>query len=366
MIPYFSFENFPLEVREKWTTVIQKTLDQGIYISGEKVTAFEESFAAYQGMSYAIGVGNGYDGLLAAIVALDLPQNSKIAVPVHTFIACWNAITWAGHIPVGVEVNSLGNISPSNLEAITEKVDALLVVHMHGVPVDMVSVMKWAERNRVKVIEDCSQAHGAEFEGRKVGSFGDIGVFSFYPTKNLPAVGDAGGVLTNNQEYSERIREFCNYGASKADKYLHKSFGVNSRLDPIQAAVLSVNLGELDDWNRKRRDLAELYIDGIKNPAIEVVHLPSTGSVYHHFIVKTQDRNALQVHLKSAGIGTEIHYPRLASDEWHEISHTNIKANHFLPDIAETFLSLPLYPWLSAKKVYKVIESVNSFQTYGR
>ena len=364
MINYFSFENFPLDVREQWKTEIEKTLDQGVFISGEQVKVFEERFATYQGMSYAIGVGNGYDGLLAAIVALDLPQKSKIAVPVHTFIACWNAITWAGHIPVGVEVNSLGNIVSSNLETLNEKVDALLVVHMHGVPVEMESVMKWAYQNQVKVIEDCSQAHGAEINGIKVGAFGDIGVFSFYPTKNLPAAGDAGGIVTNNKAYSEKIREFCNYGASKANKYFHKSFGVNSRLDPIQAAVLNVNLIELDNWNQKRRDLAEIYIDGINNPTVEVVHLPSTGSVYHHFIVQSPDRDALQSHLKNTGIGSEIHYPRLASEEWHEITGADKKENNLSSDIARTFLSLPLYPWMKTEYVYEVIQAVNSFQSH--
>lgn len=364
MIHYFSFENFPFDVREMWNSEIQKTLDRGIYISGEQVNIFEESFATYQGMSYAIGVGNGYDGLLAAIVALNLPQKSKIAVPVHTFIACWNAITWAGHIPVGVEVNSLGNITSSNLEALTENVHALLVVHMHGVPVDMESVMKWANQNQVKVIEDCSQAHGAEINGIKVGAFGDIGVFSFYPTKNLPAAGDAGGIVTNNKAYAEKIREFCNYGASKTDKYFHKSFGVNSRLDPIQAAVLNVNLKELDGWNQKRRDLAQIYIDGLRNPAVEVVHLPSTRSVYHHFIVKSRERDALQDHLKNAGIGSEIHYPRLASDEWRKITSSEKKENSLSLDIAKTFLSLPLYPWLKNEYVHKVIEAVNSFHSH--
>lgn len=364
MIQYYSFDNFPLDVREQWKIEIQIILEQGIYISGEKVSTFERSFATYQGMSFAIGVGNGYDGLLAAIVALELPQKSKIAVPVHTFIACWNAITWAGHIPVGVEVNSLGNINVSNLKALSEPVDALLVVHMHGVPVEMRSVMTWANQNQVKVIEDCSQAHGAEIDGKKVGTFGDIGVFSFYPTKNLPAAGDAGCVVTNNMTYAERIREFCNYGASKADKYFHKSFGVNSRLDSIQAAILSVNLKELEGWNQKRRDLAQLYIDGISHPDIRVVHLPTSGSVYHHFIVKTNERDALQRHFKNAGIGTEIHYPRLASDEWHEITRTAQKEPRVSLEIAKTFLSLPLYPWMSTDSVYKVIETANAFYSY--
>lgn len=361
MIKYFSYENFPIEVRGEWKSEVDETIDQGIYISGEKVSQFEKSFAAYLGTAFAIGVGNGYDGLFAAIVSLHLPPKSRIAVPVHTFIACWNAITWAGHIPVGVEVNHFGNINTSNLESLTERVDALLVVHMHGVPVEMKSVMTWANQNQVKVIEDCSQAHGAEIDGIKVGAFGDIGVFSFYPTKNLPAAGDAGIVVTNNPKLASDIRSFCNYGSNPSNKYLHETFGVNSRLDPIQAAILLVNLKYLDEWNNKRRQIATTYMNLIKNPKIGVVHQSPRDSVYHHFIVRTIDRDDLRSHLAAAGIGTEIHYPKLASDEWAKFSGEAVQEFTSARQFSSNTLSLPLYPWLPETDVMNVADSINKY-----
>jgi dTDP-4-amino-4,6-dideoxygalactose transaminase len=264
-------------------------------------------------------------------------------------------------IPVGVDISRTGNIDLEQLENLPLDLKAIMVVHMHGEPLDMTRLMKWARNRNIRVIEDCSQAHGAKSDGIPVGTYGDVGVFSCYPTKNLPAAGDAGIVVTNNQQIALDIRAFCNYGSNPSNKYAHETFGVNSRLDPIQAAILSVNLKYLDEWNTRRREVAAYYLNSINNKKIEIIHQSITNSVYHHFIVRTEDRDGLRCHLAADGILTEIHYPLLASDEWAKIVGEEEFEFKSARQFSSSTLSLPLYPWLPEEDMKNVVASINRF-----
>lgn len=366
MIPYFSYEGFSPDIQNEWNENIKKVLTSGIYIGGTAVDNFEESFAGYLEINHAVGVGNGYDGLKAALFALHLPPQSKVAVPAHTFIACWNAISEMNLQPIGVDIDAFGNLDVSKLTNLPHDLKAIMIVHMHGHSVDMTSVMEWAEPRKIKVIEDCSQAHGGVSNGRKVGTIGDVGVFSFYPTKNLPAAGDAGIVVTKDEEIAASVRQFCNYGSDPKNKYNHKSIGVNSRLDPIQAAILSVNLRHLDVWNQTRIDFASHYLNLISSSEINFVHNRTDNNVFHHFLVESVNRNNLRHHLQSEGIHTEIHYPKTAASEWCGYQKTPGPIFEKAERFSTRILSLPLYPWMTFETLKKVADSVNRYKNQTR
>lgn len=361
LIPYFDFKSVPVSLRNEWKASIIQVLESGQFIGGEAVKRFEMAWSDYLGGGSAIGVANGLDALSLGLRALGIGKGDLVAVPAHTFIATWLAVLQVGATPVGIDVDAQGLIDLTELESSEANFSAVIPVHLHGSPVDMPRLMKWAVQRNVYVVEDCAQAHGARIDNQSVGTWGDIGAFSFYPTKNLGAVGDAGVVVCRSALVANRVREIANYGAKADNKYLHSSVGVNSRLDPIQAAVLEVNLCNLDDWNARRQLIAKRYCEAASaSDSSTVCPLPqSEASVWHHFVIRTENRPATQEHFHSRGIGTEIHYPNLAAVEVMKFQHRFERGS--FPNaqrLADSVLSLPLHPWLTDEQVEVVCDAL--------
>jgi dTDP-4-amino-4,6-dideoxygalactose transaminase len=262
-VPFFSTAKAPESLRISWTSAISKVIESGQFISGNEVDEFERNWANRLGTRFAVGTSNGQDGLILALRALGIGQGKFVLVPAHSFIATHNAVLNVGAIPISVDVNRNGLIDTDQLKEITAKIDAVIVVHMHGAMCDMRTIMNWAKSLDIKVIEDSSQSHFAKQDGFFSGTIGDVGVFSCYPTKNLGALGDAGVVVTSQVHLYDKLRSLANYGSTPGNKYEHKSFGLNNRLDEIQAAILNINLGFLVQWNQRRREIAKLYFDQI-------------------------------------------------------------------------------------------------------
>jgi dTDP-4-amino-4,6-dideoxygalactose transaminase len=359
-IPFFSFKQAPDDLKNKWFEEIKKTIDLGIFIKGPNVEKFEESWASKINVPYALGVSNGQDGLILALRALNISNGDYVAVPAHTFIAVHNAVLTVGATPYSLDVDVNGLIDLNLLENLNQKISAVIVVHMHGQMVDMQRVMNWANKQDVRVIEDCSQAHLAKQEGVYAGTWGDVGVFSLYPTKNLGALGDAGVMVTKNDTTIEKLRLLSNYGSSPTDKYNHISYGVNYRLDEIQAAILNDNLEYLESWNTRRREIAELYLNNLDTSKFSLLCNDVAKSVWHHFCILTRDRNSVRQNLVTSGIYSEVHYPNVAAIEVEKYLKTSITNYPKSETIAKETISLPLSPWHSNKDIYKVIEKLNS------
>ena len=358
-VPFFDFHSAPDHLRSEWADAISKVISQGQFIGGSFVETFEDEWADYLGVENAIGVGNGYDALLIALKALQIGPGDKVIVPAHTFIATWLAVHAVGAIPIGIDCDRKGLLDLNLLEKISEVPRAVIPVHMHGQMVDMPRLISWANSKNVSVIEDCAQVHGAHIEGRYAGTWGDIGAFSFYPTKNLGALGDAGAVVTNNPELATRIRSIGNYGSVPGQKYSYWIPGLNSRLDPVQASVLSVNLKYLDRWNNRRREIASAYLEVINRVGIQNLHADS-ASVWHHFPILVNERDEAVSVFNSRGIGTEIHYPKSASKNYATtlgIDEGNFPVSTF---IANHIVSLPMSPWMNNTQISCVLEVLES------
>ena len=357
-IPFFDFKLAPYLLKEEWKREINNVIDYGQFINGPLNLEFEKLWCDYLKVSYSIGTSNGLDGLEIALRAVGIKEGMKVAVPAHTFIATWIAIVNVGAIPIGIDVDSRGLM---NLEQLfTKDVECVIPVHMHGAMVNMELLMNWAKKHNVKVIEDCAQAHGSELKKRKAGSWGDIGVFSFYPTKNLGAIGDAGVIVTADEYLANSIRSLCNYGSDLNSKYHHSKIGFNRRLDTIQAGILKINLKYLDQWNLKRKILANLYIEELQLLNIDIVQ--RDDSVFHHFCISHPERDQLKYFLGEKGIGTEIHYPINASTEMSKILNFDFG---FFPNaslLSKNILSLPISPWHSIDQISYVIECVKEFE----
>jgi dTDP-4-amino-4,6-dideoxygalactose transaminase len=282
--------------------------------------------------------------------ALDVGPGDLVAVPAHTFIATWLAVKKVGATPLGIDCDENGLIDLDMLAKTSQNFKAVIPVHMHGQPVNMPKLMKWAKSKNIMVIEDCAQSHGALINSQPVGSFGDVSAFSFYPTKNLPCLGDGGALATNDTELAKRIRSISNYGYTPGKKYQFDRFGVNSRLDPIQASILSVNLKYLEIWNSQREKIAQKYSYSVKEKNIKILN-NSSGRVWHHFCILTQSRARVQSILKDFGIETLIHYPENASISYSKITGTAQKKFLVAERISRHTLSLPLSPWLSEESV---------------
>lgn len=346
-------------------------IESGWYILGQNVHKFEEEFARFNGSKYCVGVANGLDALILSIVALELPPKSEIIVPSNTYIATILAILHAGHIPVFVEPDmATYNINPNRIEAkITKNTKAIQIVHLYGRPCEMDQILFIARKYNLFVLEDCAQAHGAEYKDIKIGNFGILNSFSFYPTKNLGCLGDGGAVVTNDSVYADKIRELRNYGSKV--KYYNNVIGYNSRLDEMQAAFLSIKLRKLDEINHHKRKLAKLYFEGIKNPTIL---LPSRDkdyekNVFHIFPVRCKDRDKLKSYLFEHGVKTEVHYP-VPPHHQKAMSEASLK-NNWKPDnisfpiseeIHGTELSLPISFAHSEDEISQVIGIINRFQ----
>jgi dTDP-4-amino-4,6-dideoxygalactose transaminase len=309
-VPFLPLERTYAATGAELGAAITRVAARGWYILGPEVEAFEQAFADYVGCSHCIGVGNGFDALLLAMEALEIGAGDEVIVPANTYVATWLSVIAAGATPVPVEPEADGwNLDPSLVEAaIGPRTRALLPVHLYGHPAAMVQIGAIAERHGLALLEDCAQAHGARVGGRHVGSFSDAGCFSFYPTKNLGALGDAGAITTNDAALARRLRMLRNYGSPAKDQNLLA--GRNSRLDEMQAAVLGVRLSHLEAWNGRRRALAATYWAGLAETGLV---LPSaradTEPVWHQFVVRHPQRDRLRAGLAARGVQTMIHYP---------------------------------------------------------
>lgn len=345
-----------VELEQQLNEACQRVIKRGWYILGEELEAFEAEFATYCGTKYCIGVGNGLDALSLILRAYEIGAGDEVIVPANTYIATWLAVSHTGATPIAVEPDEKTyNINPDLIEtAITKRTKAILAVHLYGQPAEMDKIKQIAQKYQLKVIEDAAQAHGASYKGRKTGSLGDAAGFSFYPTKNLGALGDAGAVTTNDQDLADKIKLLRNYGSRK--KYYNEVKGFNSRLDEMQAAILRVKLGYLDKWNQSRTILAEQYLKALKdtkNIIIPHIH-EQTSPVWHLFVIRHNARDGLQNFLSQAGIATMIHYPvppHLSG------AYCNDNYPHFpiTERLSKELLSIPMSEFLSSEQAETVI-----------
>ncbi len=363
-IPFVTFSPMEKELNSELRGAFDRVFDASWYIEGKEDAAFEKAFAEYCGVKYCVGVGNGLDALMLALKALGIGEGDEVIVPSNTYIATALAVTYVGAKPVFVEPDiRTFNINPSNIEAtITTKTKAVMPVHLYGQACDMDPIMDIARKHGLKVIEDCAQAHGATYKGRRVGTFGDAAGFSFYPGKNLGALGDAGAVITNDAELADKIRALGNYGSDY--KYHHIYKGNNSRLDELQAAFLAAKLPHLDRMNGERRRIAKMYSEGINNSKVTLPYvMDDCVPVWHIYGIRCTMRSELEKWLNDKGIGTNKHYPI-------PIHMQGCYADLQIPEgtlpiaeeISATELSLPMYYGMTDKEVCYVIDAINSFE----
>lgn len=361
MIPFLDLKAAYLELREEIDAAVHRVLDSGWYILGPEVEAFEAEWAAYCGVEHAVGLANGLDALILALRALDVGPGDEVIVPSNTYIATWLAVSAVGAQPVPVEPDpATHNIDPARIErAITPATKALLPVHLYGQPADLDPILALARRHGLFVVEDAAQAHGARYKGKRIGSHSDVVCWSFYPGKNLGALGDAGAVSTNNADLADRIRVLRNYGSRQ--KYRNEVLGANSRLDPLQAAVLRVKLPVLDDWTERRCSIAAAYTEGLAGSGLILPHVPDWADpAWHLYVVRSAERDALQHRLTKASIGTLIHYP-IPPHMQEAYSQLWIDPNS-LPlarQLSGEILSLPMGPQLSLASSEEVVRKIH-------
>ncbi len=363
-VPFVSFKPLEKELDGALRAAFERVYSRSWYIEGKEDEAFEKAFAAYCGTKCCVGTGNGLDSLLLSLKALGIKKGDEVIVPSNTYIATALAVTYCGASPVFVEPDiRTFNIDPERIEdAVNERTKAIMPVHLYGQSCDMDRIMNIAEKYGLKIIEDCAQAHGAEYKGRRVGSFGEAAGFSFYPGKNLGALGDAGAVVTDSQETADKVRALGNYGSDY--KYHHILKGNNSRLDELQAAFLSAKLVSLDRVNENRRKTAARYLDGIKNPEIILPCVPQYAlPVWHIFGIRCTRRDALERFLNEEGIGTNKHYPvpMHLQECYRDLGY---KEGDFpvAEEISRTELSLPMYYGMTDDEIGHVIDTVNRFR----
>lgn len=346
---------------QEYKLKLEQFLEKGWFVLGDEVKTFENEFALYCGSKHCVGVANGLDGLVLALRALNLPEGSQVIVPSNTYIASILAVLQAGLNPVLVEPDiATYNIDSRLIEKrITSKTKAIMVVHLYGKVCDMDPISEIAKRYNLHIIEDCAQSHGATYKSQKSGTFGDISAFSFYPTKNLGALGDAGSVNTNIDDLATKVRSLRNYGSSK--KYFNDYIGYNSRLDEIQALFLNIKLKSLDDINLHKRKLASIYFENLNDAYIKPVVDKDYYDVYHIFNVRYRHRDKLKEYLNDHNIKTEIHYPVAPI---HQKALYGLFVNEKTPiaeEIHATTLSLPISYFHSEDDIYKVVELMNGF-----
>lgn len=365
MINFLDLKAINNQYQQELKNACARVIDSGWYIMGNELTQFETEFAAYCGTKHAIGVANGLDALILVLRAWKelgkLKAGDEVIVQANTYIASVLAITENDLVPVLVEPNPASyNLDPATVfSAITPKTKAILPVHLYGKLSPMPEVMAIAKQHNLLVLEDCAQAHGAEINGQRAGNWGDAAGFSFYPGKNLGALGDAGAITTNDDELAQTLKALRNYGSHK--KYENLYQGVNSRLDEIQAAMLRVKLPYMEAETTRRQQISQAYRSGITNPLVILPHvIDELAHVWHLFVVRCEQRDKLQNYLAEQGVQTLIHYPipphkQKAYGEWN---------GHFLPlteALHQEVLSLPLDPTMSDEAVYRVIDAVNGF-----
>lgn len=361
-IPFLNLKNAYQEIKPELDQLWASVNHDSFYILGPRLSTFEKSFAQYLGVKHVIGVANGLDALTLSVRALGFGPGDEIIVPAFTFIATWLGISEAGATPVPVEVNQHYLMDPEKIEkAITPKTKAIMPVHLYGQVCDMEKISALAKKHGLKVIEDAAQAHGAFHNTpQKAGSLGDCSGFSFYPGKNLGCFGDGGCISTNDDTLAEKIRLLRNYGSQIS--YEHEIKAGNSRLDELQAGILSIKLKHLDEWNNRRRKVAKMYLQelhGIGDLTLPDYH---EGHVWHIFAIRTTRRDALQTFLQNNGIGTRIHYPH-AIHLQKAYAEMNQKAGDFplTEKICSEVLSLPMGPHLTEEEALHCIRTIKSF-----
>ena len=349
--------------KEEYEAKVLEVLNSGWYILGKEVNAFEEEFARYIGSSYAVGLASGLDALVLAFRALGVGAGDEVIVQGNTYIASVMGITMNGATPVFVEPDEYYNIDASKIEsAITHKTKAILVVHLYGQATQMDKIVQICKAHNLYLVEDCAQCHGAQFDGQMTGTFGDIGCFSFYPSKNLGAFGDAGAITTNSKELAEQIKVLRNYGSEK--RYHNRVVGYNSRLDELQAGLLRVKLSHMEELNAQRKHISDRYRTEIKNEAIKLpVVRENCTHVWHLFVVYVEAREDFINHLAEKGIGTIVHYPipPHLSEAYAYLGHkagdypiTEAYANHVV--------TLPLYNGMTDEEIGYVIDAINQYK----
>lgn len=362
-IPFVTFRPMEKELDKDIRAAFETVYSNSWYIEGEEDTKFEKAFAQYIGTDYCVGCGNGLDALVLALKALGIGDGDEVIVPSNTYIATALAVTYAGAKVVFVEPDiRTYNIDPTLIEdAITDKTKAIMPVHLYGQACDMDPIMEIADRHGLNVIEDCAQAHGATYKGRKIGTFGIASGFSFYPGKNLGALGDAGAAVTNSKELADKIRAYGNYGCDY--KYHHIYKGYNSRLDEFQAAFLSAKLPHLDRMNEARKAIANKYLEGIKNPLVTLPFVADYADpVWHIFAIRCDRKDELQKFLRDAGIGTNNHYP-IPMHLQEAYKDLGFKEGDFpiAELISATEISIPLYYGMTDDEINYVIDKINEF-----
>ena len=360
-VPFLDLASAYQELKLEIDDAISRVLNSGRYILGDEVDAFENEWATYCGVKHSVGVGNGLDALFLALLALDVGPGDEVIVPANTYIATWLAVSQCGATIVPVEPNEVThNLDPYRIKAaITKRTKVILPVHLYGQPANMNEILDIAQNNNLFVLEDAAQAHGAVYKGRRIGGHGHIVAWSFYPGKNLGAMGDGGAITTDDAVLADRIKVLRNYGSSQ--KYCNSVKGYNSRLDPIHAAVLRVKLTKLNEWNLRRKLIAKQYIDELCELDLIIPSNPSEGSEssWHLFVLRSGNRGGLQEFLAGKGIETLIHYP---TPPYKQAAYLPGKFPEFSisSNLAKEILSLPIGPHLTERQLAYVIDAVKA------
>jgi dTDP-4-amino-4,6-dideoxygalactose transaminase len=363
-VKFLDFTHMHQPLREQMVAKFEEFYDAQWYVLGKNTRAFEEEYARYCGTSHCVGVANGLDALMLSLRVLGVKAGDEVIVPSNTFIASWLAVSMVGGVPVPIEPRkSTYNINPDLIgEAITPRTKAVMPVHLFGQPCEMPAIMNVCDRHSLAVVEDNAQSQGATYVGRKTGSFGIVNATSFYPGKNLGALGDGGAVTTSSPELAHQVATLRNYGSSR--KYFNDEMGVNSRLDEVQAGFLSIKLKLLDNWNSQRLAIARKYSERLNGSGDIVlpVEAKGAGCVYHLYVVRTKKRDSLQEYLTSHGVGTLVHYP-VPPHLQKAYAGYNFKKGQFpiADEIAETSLSLPIYPGLREDEIEYVSDLIRKF-----
>lgn len=349
VVPFLDLGAGYRELRDEFDVAYRRVMDSGWFVLGSEVEAFEAEWAAYTQARHCVGVGNGLDALTLALRALDVGPGDEVIVPSNTYIATWLAVSAVGAHPVAVEPDrATHNIDPRRIEsAITPRTKVILPVHLYGQPADLDPILEVARAREIAVVEDAAQAHGARYRGQRIGAHGDAVCWSFYPGKNLGAFGDGGAITTDRADVAKRVALLRNYGSRT--KYVHEVAGVNSRLDELQAAFLRVKLTRLDEWNERRRAIAQRYAGVLADrPGIAISAIASGAEpVWHLFVITTRSRDVLQAQLAEAGVQTLIHYPIPPFRQYAYPNHPQADSLPLADSLADQVLSLPIGPHLS-------------------
>jgi dTDP-4-amino-4,6-dideoxygalactose transaminase len=362
-VPFLDIAATHSEIRDELNAALARVVDSGRFILGPEGEGFEQEFAAYCEVEHCVAVGNGLDALRILLISLGIGQGDEVIVPVHTFIATWLAVSSTGATPIGVEPQEgTYTLDPSLIErAISPRTRAILPVHLYGMPADMDAIRAIASQHGLLLLEDAAQAHGARYKGRRVGSLGQAAAFSFYPGKNLGAMGDGGAITTHDARLADAARTLRNYGSRV--KYVHERQGMNSRLDEIQAAILRAKLPHLDRWNRKREELAAVYLGQLVDCGLGLPRIPAYAEpVWHLFVVRSPDRDRMRRYLEAQGIETAVHYPL---PPHLQAAYRGSEAQGTYPvseRIAREVVSLPIGPSLGLAAAARCADAIRRFQ----